>query len=85
MNISLSPKLEESLRRKIESGQYESFAQIITEALLLLEEREQVRELQRDRLLTEIAKGVYQADNRQLVDFDEVLRGLQRKTATATE
>lgn len=85
MNISVSPELEELIRRKVESGLYESMGQLIQEALLLLEERDQVTLMRRDRLLAEIAKGVYQADNRQLVDFDEVLRGLQRKPATATE
>lgn len=85
MNIALSPMLEELIRRKIESGQYDSAGEVLQEALHLLDEREQVHQLQRSRLLTEIAKGVYQADNRQLVDFDEVLRGLHRKTAAVTE
>lgn len=60
-------------------------SQAIQEAITLLEERDQVTLMRRERLLTEIAIGVSQADNRQLVDFDEVLRGLQRKPATATE
>jgi antitoxin ParD1/3/4 len=85
VNVSVSPALEGLIRRKVESGLYESIGQVIQEALLLLEERDQVTLMRRERLLAEIAKGVYQADNRQLIDFDEVLRGLQRKLTTTAE
>jgi antitoxin ParD1/3/4 len=85
VNISLSPTLEELIRRKIDSGLYESAGEVVHAALLLLEERDQVNLMRRERLRDEIAKGVYQADNRQMVDFEEVLRGLQRKPASAAE
>jgi Arc/MetJ-type ribon-helix-helix transcriptional regulator len=81
----VSPAIEELIRSKVESGSYESVGQLIQEAVLLLEERDQVTLIRRERLHREIAKGVYQADNRQLVDFDEVLRGLERKPAASTE
>ena len=79
MNISLPSRLEDLIRQEVESGRYDSFSQVIGEALLLLEERDHVRLMRRDRLLQEIAKGVYQADNRQLVRHDEVFQGLRRK------
>jgi antitoxin ParD1/3/4 len=85
MNFSLPPHLEALVRRKVERGQYESFRQVIEEALQLLEERDQVRALRRERLLQEIAKGIYQADNRQLVDRGEVYRALRRKPSSANE
>ena len=85
MNISLPPHLEELVRQKVEGGAYESFGQVIEEALRLLEERDHVRSMRRDRLLEEIAKGLYQADNRQLVDQGEVFRALHRKPASANE
>ena len=79
MNISLPSRLEDLIRQEVESGRYDSFSQVIGEALLLLEERDHVRLMRRDRLLQEIAKGVYQADNRQLVGHAEVFQGLRRK------
>ena len=85
MSFSLPPHLEDLVRRKIESGQYDSVSQVIEAALSLLEEREQVRAMRRDRLLQEIAKGVYQADNRQLVERAEVFRALRRKPSSANE
>jgi len=85
MSLSLPPHLEALVRRKVESGQYDSFGQVIEEALLLLQERDQVEKLRRERLREEVARGLYQADNRQLVDREEVFRALHRKPATASE
>ena len=85
MSLSLPPHLEALVRRKVESGQYDSFGQVIEEALLLLQERDQVDKLRRERLREEVARGLYQADNRQLVEREEVFRALHRKPATASE
>ena len=85
MNLSLPPELETLIRQKIDSGQYDSFPHVIREALMLLEERDQVALIRRDRLLKEIAIGVYQADNRQVVDNSEVFRVLRKKPDSSDE
>ena len=85
MSFSLPPHLEELVLKKVASGQYDSVRQVIEEALLLLEERDLVRVIRKDRLVEEIAKGIYQADNRQLVDRAEVYGALHRKPASANE
>ena len=85
MNFSLPPHLEALIRQKVERGEYESYRQVMEEALQLLEERDAVRALRRERVLAEIAKGLYQADNRQLVGQEEVFRALARKPAAAGE
>ena len=82
MNISLPPHLEKLVRQKVEHGEYDSFPQVIERALYLLAERDHVRSMRRDRLREEIAKGLYQADNRQLVDQAEVFRALHKKPAS---
>ena len=76
MAISLPPDLEQFVQRLLSSGQYLSVDEIVADALTLLEEREHVRGLRRARLLQELADGVFQADNRHLIDADEVFRGL---------
>jgi len=58
---------------------------VMEEALHLLEERDRIRVMRRERLVDEIAKGIYQADNRQLVDRAEVYAALRRKPASANE
>ena len=85
MSFSLPPHLETLVRSKVESGQYASTRDVIEAALLLLEERDQVECLRRERLKSELAKGLYQADNRQLVERDEVFRALRRKPSSASE
>jgi hypothetical protein len=58
---------------------------VIQEALILLEERDQTRGLRTDRLLKEIANGIDQANNRQLIDALEVFRTLRVKAAERAE
>jgi antitoxin ParD1/3/4 len=83
MNVSLPSRLESLIRQKVESGLYESHTQVIEEALFLLEERDHVRSMRRDRLLEEIAKGIYQADNRHLVESPEVFQTLRKKPVSS--
>jgi antitoxin ParD1/3/4 len=85
MSFSLPPHLEELVLQKVASGQFDSIGQVIEEALLLLEERDRIRVIRRERLIDEIAKGIYQADNRQLVDRAEVYSALHRKPSSANE
>lgn len=85
MNLSLTAELQELVRAKVASGAYDSPAQVLEEALVLLEERDQLRILRRERLLRELASGVFQADNRQLVASPEVFRGLSNKASAPGE
>lgn len=52
MNVVLSPELEALVRRKVESGPYDDAAEVVREALHLLEERDR-----HDRLRAAIAVG----------------------------
>ena len=79
MTFMLNANLEELIRRKVTSGLYESPAQVIEEALQLLEERDTLRELRRERLLREVAGGALAADNHQLIDSAQVFRGMLNK------
>jgi antitoxin ParD1/3/4 len=85
MNISLTPEQERLVRAKVDSGQYDSWAQVIREALILLEERDQMRDLRKERLLLEIAVGINQANSRQLVDGLEVFHSLRSKASERAE
>lgn len=77
MIVTISAEMEEFVRRKLRSGSYDSPAQIVEEALMLLEERDFVIGLRRDRLLHELANGVFQANNRELVESDQVFAKLR--------
>ncbi|WP_300585086.1 type II toxin-antitoxin system ParD family antitoxin [Marivita sp.] len=45
MNVSLTPQLEEFVRRKVESGLYNNASEVIREGLRLLIERDAAKEL----------------------------------------
>ena len=45
MNVSLTPKLEALVRRKVESGLYNSASEVVREALRLLEEHDRIKEM----------------------------------------
>lgn len=53
INVNLTPKLEQLVRQKVESGMYNSVSEVVREALRLMEEQDRVRtskfaQLQRD-------------------------------------
>ena len=58
MNISLNPHFEELVKGKVESGLYNSVSEVIREALRLLEEQDQLRDLRLEELRHEIQKGI---------------------------
>lgn len=79
ISLSLPRDLEAAIQAKIASGLYDSWTQVVREALILLDERDQTRALRRERLLRELAIGIDQANDRQLVDAMEVFRQLRQK------
>ncbi|MBM3933107.1 MAG: type II toxin-antitoxin system ParD family antitoxin [SAR202 cluster bacterium] len=60
MNVSLTPQLEELVRRKVESGQYNSASEVVREGLRLIEERDRVLTAKLDALRSDIQVAVDQ-------------------------
>ena len=58
MNISLNPHFEELVKGKVESGLYHTASEVMREALRLLEERDQLRDLNLEKLRREIQRGI---------------------------
>lgn len=78
MNISLTPHLEKMVQAKVESGLYNSASEVMREALRLMEERDQVRELRLEELRREIQKGIDSGESSPL-DFEAIkARGRKR-------
>jgi antitoxin ParD1/3/4 len=80
MNVPLSHELEAFVRAKVESGEYSSSAQVVEEALMLLDDRDHVMVARRERLLRVLADAVAQANNHQLIDAVDVYRGLANRS-----
>lgn len=70
MNVSLTEELEELVQEKVRSGMYSSASEVIREALRLLKEQDQIRQMRLEELRKEIAIGVAQADRGELEELD---------------
>ena len=81
MNISLTPHLEEIVKGKVDSGLYNSASEVMRDALRLLEERDQLRELRLEELRREIQKGIESGEATPLDIEDIKTRGRQRLAA----
>ena len=85
MNISLTPHLEQLVHGKVESGLYNSASEVMREALRLMEERDQLRELRLEELRREIQKGMDSGEATPL-DMEEIkARGRMRLAAQREE
>lgn len=69
MNVSLTPELESMVSRKVEAGLYNSASEVVREALRLLEEQDQLKEIRRQELRREIMLGVEQIRNGQCIEI----------------
>ena len=57
MHVSLTQKLEEFVKAKVESGLYNNASEVVRDALRLMREFEEVRRLKLERLRNALAKG----------------------------
>lgn len=76
MNVSLTPELENFIADKVKSGRYTSASEVVREALRLLEEREQLRDLQKQELRKKIAEGLDQLGRGEGIPGEEVFAQL---------
>ena len=73
MNVSLTPELKEFVEGKVDDGTYGSASEVVRDALRLLIEREQERELKITYLKARIAEGIDESGDAKL-DMDAFIR-----------
>ena len=76
MNVSLTPKREQFVNEKVQRGRYNSASEVVREALRLLEEHEQIRDLQIQELRKKIAEGLNQLDRGEGISGEQVFAEL---------
>ena len=57
MNIHLTPELDQLVQSKVKTGRYNSASEVVREALRLLEERDQIRQLRFQEMRRRIQEG----------------------------
>ena len=83
MNISLNPHFESLIQMKVESGLYNSASEVVREALRLMEERDQLRELRLEEVRQEVQKGIDSGESTPL-DMEEIKARGRERLATQT-
>ncbi len=58
MNVNLTPKLEDMVKKKVESGLYNSASEVVREALRLMEEQDRVLAVKLEQLRQDIRDGL---------------------------
>lgn len=58
LSISLTPQLEELVRAKVSSGMYNSASEVVREALRLMEEQDELRQIKLRKLRQDIQDGL---------------------------
>ncbi len=57
MDVSLTPQLEEFVKRKVDDGLYSDPSEVVREALRLMRDHDELYRLKLERLREELAKG----------------------------
>ena len=70
LNVSLTPQLEELVRRKVSSGRYNSASEVVREALRLMDSYERVRDVALEKLRSGVEAAWYQVEEGRVSDFD---------------
>jgi antitoxin ParD1/3/4 len=79
MNVNLTPTLEKLVQDKVKGGRYNSASEVVREALRLLEEKDQVRQLQLRELRKKIDAGVDSLRRGQSVDGETFFKALEQQ------
>lgn len=76
MVVTLPPKLEALVQEKVDSGRYGDAAEVVADALRLLDERDR-----HEQLRAAVAKGIEQLDRGEGAVYTPELRKKIRRTA----
>jgi antitoxin ParD1/3/4 len=79
MEIPLTPKLEQFVKKQVNSGHYASEADVVLAAVQFLEEREMVYQGRFDELRREIMIGYEAAERGEVLDGEVVFENLRTK------
>lgn len=72
MTVELNPEQEALIAKQLATGRYHSRAEVIAEALELLDDQAQLEEAKLTRLRAEIQKGLASSD-REPLDMDSII------------
>ena len=81
-SYAIGEHFEQFIKNQLESGRYNSASEIIRDALRLMEEREQLRQIQLDQLRQQIQAGI---DSGEGIPAETVRKRLTEKFKNMTQ
>jgi antitoxin ParD1/3/4 len=81
INVSLTPQLEDMIRKKVASGLYNSASEVVREALRLMEEQDRRRAVKLEQLRQDIRDGLSSGEPTPW-DPEEIKRDGRKRKAT---
>lgn len=84
MHVSLTPKLEELVREKVESGLYNNASEVVREALRLMAEQDEVYHLKLERLRHALQAGENSGPAKEF-DYDTFMSEVEEEAGTERE
>lgn len=72
MNVSLTPELERFIQQKVASGMYHSASEVIQESLLLLQEKDALKQLKVGELRKDILAGKEQIEKGEYIEYEDL-------------
>ena len=77
MNVSLTPELEQLIEERVKTGLYNSASEVVREALRLLMERDQIKQMKLDELRRQIQIGIDASDRGEVITEEEAMERLK--------
>src|SRR5258708_9893820 len=81
MNVNLGTVFDSFIADLLKTGLYQSQSEVVREGLRLLKEKEELKNLRLAELRKEIAIGSEQADRGEIVDGEETIAAIRRRSA----
>ena len=76
MTVHLTPELEQLVQNKIQSGRYNSANEVVQEALLLIERKDDMRAVQLQEFRNRIDKGLAESERGEDADGETFMRAM---------
>jgi antitoxin ParD1/3/4 len=82
MNVSLTPSLEQYIRDRAATGDYNNASEVVREAIRLLKEKDEQRQLKISKLKESLKTGIADAESDVFADYalDTFLQDMDNKT-----
>ncbi len=85
MNVSLTRELEDLIQERVQSGRYTSASEVVREALRLLADRDELRQLRLEGVRAQVAAGLESLDRGEALPGEAVFDDIPGEPSARNE